>query len=52
MSSNKKLSDEQIIEFGLQGASKIKEMKSIQSDKFYHCYYYYFESKGRFFSLC
>ena len=44
MSSNKKLSDEQIIEFGLQGASQIKEMKSIQSDKFYHCYYYYFES--------
>ena len=38
------MSDVQIIEFGLQGASKIKEMKSIQSDKFYHCYYYYFES--------
>ena len=44
MSLNKKLSDEEIIEFGLQGAPKIKEMKSIQSDKFYHCYYYYFES--------
>ena len=44
MTLNKKLSDEEIIEFGLQGAPKIKEMKSIQSDKFYHCYYYYFES--------
>ena len=46
MSLNKKLSDEQIIEFGLQGASKIKEMKSTQSDKFYHCYYYYFKPGG------
>ena len=44
MGSNNELSDEQIIELGLQGASKIKEMKSTQSDKFYHCYYYYFES--------
>ena len=44
MSSKNELSDEQIIEFALQGAPKIKEMKSTQSDKFYHCYYYYFES--------
>lgn len=44
MESKKLLSDEQKIEFALQGASKIKEMKSTQSEKFYHCYYYYFES--------
>ncbi len=37
MSSKNELSDEQIIEFALQGAPKIKEMKSTQSDKFYHC---------------
>ena len=29
MGSNNELSDEQIIELGLQGASKIKEMKAL-----------------------
>ena len=43
MSSKKELSDQQRIELSLQGASKIREMKSIQSDTFYHCFYSYFE---------
>jgi hypothetical protein len=42
--SDEELSNEQIVELGLQGVSKYKEMKTINFDKFYHCYYYYFES--------
>ena len=43
MASNKKMTDQELMELALQGVSKIKEMKSIQSDKYYHCYYSYFE---------
>jgi hypothetical protein len=37
--SDEELSNEQIVELGLQGVSKYKEMKTINFDKFYHCQY-------------
>ena len=43
IASNRKMNDQELMEFVLQGETKIKEMRKIQPHTYYHQYYTYFE---------